>query len=185
MVSIGILGYMNAGKTALFNLFRNLLPERGGNILGGQFGGSIQGNTVTVDFIRFISVESQQVGGVVHSLYGTGGHKHRVTDYYRSFVIRNADVFICMIDLSIDLKPQLDFYDSIELPVASIVLVFNKVDLVDEHSVSLFIEETVDFFLNKKKKLIHEQFITCAIPQNQYAQYNENAVKSVLVLCCN
>jgi len=62
-------------------------------------------------------------------------------------------------------------------------LVFNKVDLADTQRVTQFVEKTVEFFINKKKKLIREQFITCAITKNQYAQYNENAVNSVLVLC--
>jgi len=183
MVNIGILGYVNVGKTTLFNLFRKKLAERGGNILGGQLGGSKQGNTVTTDFIRFVPAEPQADSGVVHTLYGTGGHRHQITDYYRSFVIRNSDVFICMFDLSIDLEPQLAFYDTIELPVSSIALVFNKYDLAKEQKIPLFIKKTVDFFVNEKKKLIRQQFITCAIPRCQYAEYNENAVNSVLVLC--
>lgn len=181
MVNIGILGYINAGKTSLLNLFRNKLSERGGNILGGQLGGAEQGNTVTVDFIRFISTDPRDRG--VHTLYGTGGHKHRITDYYRSFVIRNSDVFICMFDLSIDLEPQLAFYESLDLPVRSLTLVFNKVDLADTLRVTQFIEKTVEFFINEKKKLVKEQFVTCAIPKNQYEQFNENAVNSVLFLC--
>jgi len=155
MVNIGILGYASVGKTSLFNLFRKIFEERGGNILGGQLGGAKKGNT----------------------------HRHRITDYYRSFVIRNSDVFICMFDLSIDLEPQLTFYEQFELPVRSIVLVFNKFDLAEEPIVEHFIDQTEDFFVNKKKKLIFNRYITCAIPKSQYALYNENAVNSVLILC--
>ncbi len=181
MVNIGILGYINTGKTSLLNLFRSKLSERGGNVLGGQLGGSDQGSTVTVDFIRFISTDQSDRG--VHTLYGTGGHRHRITDYYRSYVIRNSEVFICMFDLSIDLEPQLAFYKTLDLPVRSLTLVFNKVDLADTPHVTQFIEKTVEFFINEKKKLIREQFVTCAIPKNHYEQYNENAVNSVLFLC--
>ncbi|MFX0197337.1 MAG: GTPase domain-containing protein [Candidatus Hodarchaeota archaeon] len=183
MVNIGILGYASVGKTSLFNLFRKIFEERGGNILGGQLGGAKKGNTVTIDFIRFIHTSEPQDSKIVHTLYGTGGHRHRITDYYRSFVIRNSDVFICMFDLSIDLEPQLTFYEQFELPVRSIVLVFNKFDLAKEPIIEHFIDQTEDFFVNKKKKFIFDRFITCAIPKSQYALYNENAVNSVLILC--
>jgi hypothetical protein len=108
MVNIGILGTQDCGKTSVFVYFMNHLTNNGEKIISGAPGGPEKYATETVDLIRFTAK------GFIHVLYGTGGHKRPITDYYRTFVLRNADKFLCMFDLSIPLDKQFEFYNDIE-----------------------------------------------------------------------
>jgi hypothetical protein len=115
VVSIGILGGMDCGKTSVFVRFMNSLAESGKEkIIAGSPGGPEMYTTQTVDFIRFTHK------GFIHVLYGTGGHTTPITDYYRVYVLRNANRFLAMFDLAIDLEPQLSFYNNLDIPTNQI-----------------------------------------------------------------
>ncbi|MFX1513601.1 MAG: GTPase domain-containing protein [Promethearchaeota archaeon] len=176
MTSIGILGYENCGKTSLFLQFIKEVENSGSRIFDGTRGGDERFRTITVDFIRF------SWKGFTHTLYGTGGHRERVTDYYRLFVIRNADRFLCMVDLEAPLKPQLEFFRSFEIPSKNVNLTFNKYDLkpdnLDKYSLKI-----IDLLENELRKRIKEQFVTVAIPKEGYEEQIDNCAKSVLSLC--
>jgi signal recognition particle receptor subunit beta len=127
MVNVGILGSQDVGKTSTFLLFMKKVEESGDRILHGVPGGQERDKTLTVDFIRFTWK------GFVHVLYGTGGHRLPSVDYYRLWVIRNADRFLCMADLAAPLEPQLEFYRSFEIPARNVVLSLNKYDTGKEN----------------------------------------------------
>ncbi len=181
LVNVGILGEMDCGKTSIFILFVKSLEARGDRILTGQRGGDERELTLTVDFIRFT------YQGFTHTLYGTGGHRVAITDYYRLFVLRNADKFLCMIDLSIPLEQQLEFFRTIgTIPTRSVVLSFNKYDLVDSKLVDIekeYIQPTVEFFESDLKRMIQKKFITVALEKQGFADYNTNSVDAILNLC--
>ena len=123
MVNIGLLGYQNVGKTSLFTLFKE---TKGVKVLTGQYGSSKEGHTVTMDFIRFTHE------GKMHSLFGTGGHDWRLTQYYRKYVLKNANNFVCMFDLSASLELQLEFFKKLKIlanPKGKLVIALNKYDL--------------------------------------------------------
>ncbi|MEX2739675.1 MAG: GTPase domain-containing protein [Candidatus Wukongarchaeota archaeon] len=177
MVNIGLLGYKNVGKTSLFTLFKE---TKGVKVLTGQFGSSREGHTVTMDFIRFTNE------GKMHSLFGTGGHEWRLTVYHRNYVLKNADNFICMFDLSVPSEPQLEFFKKLEIlanPKGKLVIALNKYDLVKEESVFETFKQTIEEsrFISTIKTV--KILPTVAVPKNGYEKFNENAVKAVLLLC--
>jgi hypothetical protein len=177
MVNIGILGDMDCGKTSVFVKFMNSLASEDEKILAGAPGGPEMFTTQTVDFIRF------SWKGFIHVLYGTGGHKTPITDYYRLYVLRNANRFVCMFDLSGDLKNQLAFYENFEIPSRQISIYLNKYDLASENA-DKYKTKIEDFFRNKKKKLIKDILITVA--QNiddEYKEEQDNCKKGILNLC--
>lgn len=177
MVNIGILGDMDCGKTSVFVKFMNSLASADEKILAGAPGGPEMFTTQTVDFIRF------SWKGFIHVLYGTGGHKTPITDYYRLYVLRNANRFVCMFDLSGDLKFQLDFYKNFEIPSRQISIYLNKYDLAPENA-DKYKTKIEDFFKNKKKKLIKDILITVALTKdNEFNEEQDNCKRGILNLC--
>ncbi|MFX0205571.1 MAG: GTPase domain-containing protein [Candidatus Hodarchaeota archaeon] len=176
MVNIGILGFENCGKTSLFLQFIKRVEDSGSRVFDGARGGDERYRTVSVDFIRF------SWKGFTHTLYGTGGHRERVTDYYRIFVIRNADRFLCMIDLEAPLKAQLEFFRSFEIPTKNVALSFNKYDL-KPNNLDKYSPKIIDLFENELKKRIKEKYVTVAITKEGYEEYIANCAQSVLSLC--
>ena len=177
MVNIGILGDMDCGKTSVFVKFMNSLASADEKILAGAPGGPEMFTTQTVDFIRF------SWKGFIHVLYGTGGHKTPITDYYRLYVLRNANRFVCMFDLSGDLKEQLSFYKHFEIPSRQISIYLNKYDLAPENA-EKYKTKIEDFFKNQKKKLIKDILITVALTKdNEFNEEQDNCKRGILNLC--
>lgn len=179
MVNIGILGAQDCGKTSVFAYFMNQITESGEKIISGAPGGPEKYATETVDLIRFTAK------GFIHVLYGTGGHKRPITDYYRVYVLRNADRFLCMFDLSLPLEDQFKFYNEIEIPTRQISISLNKYDLAKD-KYDEYKEQIEHFFKNEKKKLIKEIYPTVAIEYKEteeFKQYNQNCVDVLLSLC--
>ncbi|MFW9904104.1 MAG: GTPase domain-containing protein [Candidatus Thorarchaeota archaeon] len=178
MVNIGILGTMNCGKTSVFVSFMNSLASSDEKILAGAPGGPEMYTTQTVDFIRFTSK------GFIHVLYGTGGHQTPITDYYRVYVLRNANRFLCMFDLSESLEDQLEFYRGFEIPTKAIVVYLNKYDLAPEN-LKKYQDEVSSFFIDERKKLIREIFPTVALrtTEEKHKEYQENCLNGILSLC--
>lgn len=178
MVNIGILGTMNCGKTSVFVRFMNsLVNSEDEKILSGAPGGPEMYTTQTVDFIRF------SWKGFIHVLYGTGGHKTPITDYYRVYVLRNANRFISMFDLSEPLDAQLAFYKNIDIPTRQISIYLNKFDLAPEN-LKEYQTTIEDFFRNDLKKLIKDFYVTVAINKdNEFLEEQDNCKKGILELC--
>jgi hypothetical protein len=176
MVNIGILGDMDCGKTSVFVNFMNELTSAEERILAGAPGGPEMFTTQTVDFIRF------SWKGFIHVLYGTGGHKTPITDYYRVYVLRNANRFVCMFDLSEPLDTQMKFYDDIEIPSKQISIYLNKFDLAPDN-VESYKEEVHDYFLSKKKKLIKDILVTVAVKKPEFEEERNNCQRGILNLC--
>ena len=179
MASIGILGNMNCGKTSVFAYFMDHLKLTGEKILTGAPGGPEKYATETVDFLRFTSK------GFLHTLYGTGGHKRPITNYYRKFVLRNADQFLCIFDLSEPLEPQLDFFEDFVIPTRQISILLNKYDIASA-SFANFQDKIQSFFKNEKKKLIKDILPTVAINygnESEFKEYNKNCISILLNLC--
>jgi hypothetical protein len=156
----------------------NSLAESNEKILTGAPGGPEMYTTQTVDFIRFTHK------GFIHVLYGTGGHTTPITDYYRVYVLRNANRFLCMFDLSIDLDQQLTFYENLDIPTKQLTIYLNKFDLAADNF-SEYKEQIEDFFINQKKKLIKEILPTVAVKveENEYKIETKNCIKGILDLC--
>ncbi len=178
MVNVGILGDMDCGKTSVFVRFMNSLANSNEKILTGAPGGPEMYTTQTVDFIRFTHK------GFIHVLYGTGGHTTPITDYYRVYVLRNANRFLCMFDLSVDLEQQLSFYENLDIPTKQLTIYLNKFDLAADNF-SEYKEQIEDFFINQKKKLIKEILPTVAVKveENEYKIETKNCIKGILDLC--
>ena len=179
MVNIGILGAQDCGKTSVFVYFMNQITQSGEKIISGAPGGPEKYATETVDLIRFTAK------GFIHVLYGTGGHKRPITDYYRTYVLRNADRFLCMFDLSIPLDDQMKFYTEVEIPTRQVTIALNKYDLAKDNYEE-YKEQIEDFFKNEKKKLIKEIYPTVAIEYNETNEYeplNKNCVDALLSMC--
>jgi hypothetical protein len=178
MVNVGILGDMDCGKTSVFVRFMNSLAESNEKILTGAPGGPEMYTTQTVDFIRFTHK------GFIHVLYGTGGHTTPITDYYRVYVLRNANRFLCMFDLSVDLERQLAFYENLDIPTKQLTVYLNKYDLAADNF-SEYKEQIEDFFINQKKKLIKEILPTVAakVEGEKYKTEIKNCIKGILDLC--
>ena len=178
MVNIGILGDMDCGKTSVFVRFMNSLADSNEKILTGAPGGPEMYTTQTVDFIRFTHK------GFIHVLYGTGGHTTPITDYYRVYVLRNANRFLCMFDLSVDLEQQLSFYENLDIPTKQLTVYLNKFDLAADNF-SEYKEQIEDFFINQKRKLIKEILPTVAVKveENEYKIETKNCIKGILDLC--
>ena len=178
MVNVGILGDMDCGKTSVFVRFMNSLAESNEKILTGAPGGPEMYTTQTVDFIRFTHK------GFIHVLYGTGGHTTPITEYYRVYVLRNANRFLCMFDLSVDLDQQLTFYENLDIPTKQLTVYLNKYDLAADNY-SEYKEQIEDFFINQKKKLIKEILPTVAkkVEKDKYKKETKNCIKGILDLC--
>ena len=178
MVNVGILGDMDCGKTSVFVRFMNSLAATNEKIIAGSPGGPEMYTTQTVDFIRFTH------RGFIHVLYGTGGHTTPITDYYRVYVLRNANRFLCMFDLSTGLEKQLDFYKNLEIPTKQVTIFLNKYDLAKENYTE-YKDSVEDFFINEQKKLIKEILPTVAIKveDNQFKTETQNCLKGILDLC--
>ena len=179
MVNIGILGTQDCGKTSVFAYFMNQITASGEKIISGAPGGPEKYATETVDLIRFTAK------GFIHVLYGTGGHKRPITDYYRTYVLRNSDRFLCMFDLSIPLEDQIQFYKEVEIPTRQVTIALNKYDIAKDQY-DEYKEIIEDFFKNEKKKLIKEIYPTVAIEYKDtkdFDDYNKNCVDALLSLC--
>ncbi|MFX0062712.1 MAG: GTPase domain-containing protein [Candidatus Hermodarchaeota archaeon] len=181
MVSIGILGYRDCGKTALYTLFRKRLNILGFDEEAGHMGG-IKGKskTATADFLRF-SVE-----GLIHVLYSTGGDDLRITNFYRSQIVQKSDEFICMFDLAALPEPQIEFYESllttVGLPKRSIYILLNKYDLVDGTKVSEYKSLIEEFFRDKHKMFPIDIKASCAVEKEGYEEQQQNAIDAILCL---
>ena len=178
MVNIGILGDMNCGKTSVFVQFMNSLAATNEKIISGSPGGPEMYTTQTVDFIRFTH------RGFIHVLYGTGGHTTPITDYYRVYVLRNANRFLCMFDLSKDLERQLKFYENLQIPTKQVTIFLNKFDLANDNFDD-YKEKIEDFFINKQKKLVKFILPTVAIKveDGQFQKETQNCLTGILDLC--
>lgn len=179
MVNIGILGTQDCGKTSVFVYFMNQITASGEKIISGAPGGPEKYATETVDLIRFTAK------GFIHVLYGTGGHKRPITDYYRTYVLRNSDRFLCMFDLSLPLEDQLNFYKEVEIPTRQVTIALNKYDIAKD-KYDDYKDTIEDFFKNEKKKLIKEIYPTVAIEYKDtqdFEDYNKNCLDAVLGLC--
>ena len=178
MVNVGILGTMDCGKTSVFVSFMNSLAASDEKILAGAPGGPEMYTTQTVDFIRFTSK------GFIHVLYGTGGHQTPITDYYRVYVLRNANRFLCMFDLSGDLQEQLKFYNEFEIPTRQVVIYLNKYDLAPENFKN-YQEKVSSYFIDEKKKLVKGIFPTVELKGagEEYEEYQQNCLNGILSLC--
>ena len=178
MVNVGILGDMNCGKTSVFVRFMNSLAVTNEKIISGSPGGPEMYTTQTVDFIRFTH------RGFIHVLYGTGGHTTPITDYYRVYVLRNANRFLCMFDLSIDLDRQLKFYETLQIPTKQVTIFLNKFDLANDNY-DEYKEKIEDFFINTQKKLIKYILPTVAIKveDGQFQKETQNCLTGILDLC--
>ncbi|MFX0152103.1 MAG: GTPase domain-containing protein [Candidatus Hodarchaeota archaeon] len=176
MVNIGILGPMDCGKTSVFVNFMNSIASAEEKIIAGAPGGPEMYTTQTVDFIRF------SWKGFIHVLYGTGGHKTPITDYYRVYVLRNANRFVCMFDLSQPIEEQLEFYEGLEIPSRQVSIYLNKYDLASENT-EKYQENVEDFFRNKRKKIIKDSFVTVAIKKPEFDEYRQNCMSGILNLC--
>lgn len=182
MVNIGILGAQDCGKTTVFAYFMDHLNLSGEKILSGAPGGEIKYATETVDFIRFT------YKGFIHVLYGTGGHRRPVTDYYRNFVLRNADRFLCMFDLSESIDKQLDFYNNFEISSRNVLIFLNKYDLINPDNFSEFEDTISDYFKTNRKKTILNLLPTVGLENAQeekFDQYNQNCLTGIFSLCEN
>lgn len=181
MVSIGILGAKNCGKTSVFAHFMDVMtgPQHE-KIYTGAPGGPEMHKTITVDFIRFSHK------GFLHQLYGTGGHRTPITDYYRVYVLRNATRFVAMFDLSVPLEPQLQFYSQLEIPSqAPLIVYLNKYDLGAD-DFQEYKNKIESFFNTELKILIRDIIPTVAIEigdNGDYTEYNQNAIDGILSLC--
>ncbi|MFX0183442.1 MAG: GTPase domain-containing protein [Candidatus Hodarchaeota archaeon] len=177
MVNIGILGPMNCGKTSVFVNFMNSIASAEEKIIAGAPGGPEMYTTQTVDFIRF------SWKGFIHVLYGTGGHKTPITDYYRVYVLRNANRFVCMFDLSEPLEEQLEFYEGLEIPSRQVSIYLNKYDLASEN-IEKYRADIEDFFRNEQKKIIKDSLVTVAIKKApEFEEYRQNCLSGILSLC--
>jgi len=183
MVTIGLIGTQDCGKTSLYLLFEKFGEKFGCKFVGWKYTDSKKefipnksSVTVTLDFLRF------SWKGNIHTLYGTGGHLNRITDYYRLFVLRNAERFLCMIDLSEGVESQLDFFKAIHIPSETIVLAFNKYDIGGDN-LKTFDEVITRYFNELQQKTIQNKFTTVSIEKNGFETYNENAIRAVLSLC--
>ncbi len=178
MVNVGILGDMDCGKTSVFVRFMNSLADSNEKILTGAPGGPEMYTTQTVDFIRFTHK------GFIHVLYGTGGHTTPITDYYRVYVLRNANRFLCMFDLSVDVEQQLAFYENLDIPTKQLTIYLNKFDLAPDNYPE-YKEQIEDFFINQKKKLIKEILPTVAVKVegDKHKIETKNCIRGILDLC--
>lgn len=179
MVNIGILGAQDCGKTTVFAYFMDHLNLSGERVLSGAPGGPEKYATETVDFLRFTSK------GFIHVIYGTGGHKRPITNYYRNYVLRNADRFLCMFDLSEPIEDQLEFYNDFKIPTRQITVLLNKYDLAADNF-DPHLEKIEDYFKNDKKKIIKDIYPSVAMEygdDNEFKEYNENCVNALLKLC--
>jgi signal recognition particle receptor subunit beta len=169
---------MDCGKTSVFVSFMNSLASSDEKILAGAPGGPEMYTTQTVDFIRFTSK------GFIHVLYGTGGHQTPITDYYRVYVLRNANRFLCMFDLSLNLQKQLKFYRGFEIPTRQVVVFLNKFDLAPDN-LKNYEEEVRSFFVDEQKKLVKEVYPTVALrtAAPEYEKYQQNCLTGILSLC--
>jgi hypothetical protein len=169
---------MDCGKTSVFVSFMNSLASSDEKILAGAPGGPEMYTTQTVDFIRFTSK------GFIHVLYGTGGHQTPITDYYRVYVLRNANRFLCMFDLSVDLQEQLKFYNDFEIPTRQVIVYLNKYDLAPENFKN-YQEKVSSYFIDEKKKLVKDIFPTVALKGagEEYKEYQQNCLNGILSLC--
>ncbi|MFX0092444.1 MAG: GTPase domain-containing protein [Candidatus Hodarchaeota archaeon] len=181
MVSIGIIGYRDCGKTALYCLFRKRLDTLGFSEEAGHMGG-VKGKstTATADFLRFRS------GGLIHVLYSTGGDDLRITNFYRTQIVQKSDEFICMFDLNAPVDPQIQFYDelftTVGLPNRSVYVLLNKYDLVGEADVQKYMNLAEELFRDKYKMLPLEIKPSCAIEKEGYEEQQQNAITAVLNL---
>jgi len=178
LTSIGLLGTIDAGKTATFVLFMDYVKKTGHKIIQGNPGGIAQNMTLTVDFIRFTWK------GQMHTLYGTGGHKKQITEYYRKYVLNTAEQFLVIIDLGEPLKAQLDFFEQLmPLSTQAVTVNYNKWDLPRAKENFGNYEPMVNEFLQQHSLRIAEQFLTVAVRKKPYQVENENCVRSILRMC--
>jgi hypothetical protein len=156
----------------------NAIAATDEKIIAGAPGGPEMYTTQTVDFIRFTSK------GFIHVLYGTGGHQTPITDYYRLYVLRNANRFLAMFDLSVDIDEQLAFYRTFEIPTRQVIIYLNKYDLAEDHYEE-YKEKVNSFFIDERKKLVKNIYPTVAIKteDKKYDQYQKNCLKGILDLC--
>lgn len=183
MVNIGILGAKDCGKTATFIFFLDFIYQTGNRIVQGNPGGVQKTRTTTVDFIRF-SWKSQ-----IHALYGSGGHKDRITEYYRKYVLRATDKYLCMFDLSLPLDDQFEFYKTLfPLETDATVVTYNKYDTPEGKMRLDKYRGEVTRFLADFKVPVKESFVTVAVrtaDEAKYREYNQNCVKAILFIVEN
>jgi len=176
-MNIGILGVQDSGKTSVFVLFLSYIRSTGNRIIQGNPGGVEIDKTVTLDFVRFT------YKGLYHTLYGTGGHKTHITEYYRKYVLRTAQKFLVVIDMSIPIMPQFVFLNElIDFNNVEVCIVLNKMDLPNSKVNYSENKNLVEKYFIDKKAKIKSIMDSVAIQKPKYVQENKNAVKSILNL---
>jgi small GTP-binding protein len=176
-MNIGILGSQDSGKTSVFVLFLSYVRSTGNRIIQGNPGGVEIDKTMALDFVRFT------YKGMYHTLYGTGGHKLHITEYYRKYVLRTAQKFLIVIDMSIPIPPQLKFLDDLmSFNNVEVSIVLNKMDLPNSKAYYSENKNMVEKHFIDQKAKIKSIMDSVAIQKPKYVQENKNAVKSILNL---
>lgn len=176
-MNIGILGNQDSGKTSVFVMFLNYVRSTGNRVVQGNPGGVDIDKTVTLDFIRFT------YKGMYHTLYGTGGHKTHITEYYRKYVLRTAQKFLIIIDMSIQIQPQIKFLEELmKYSGVEIAIVLNKMDLPNSKVNYEQNKKLVEKFFTEKKANIISILDGVAVAKPKYVTENKNTVKSILNL---
>ncbi|MHA1821261.1 MAG: hypothetical protein ACTSVC_12360 [Promethearchaeota archaeon] len=204
MVNIGILGNVNVGKTTILRLFVKYVKEdlinkvEGGvpcEIVKTDFSGeSVQNpesaekgtKTITPNKVVFKEVES----GKNHALFAPGGDKERPVIKMGIITIsRIAREIITVVAADQPLKEQFEFFDEIRHFPKSIIVTFNKWDLVkkeDREKLLNDLKEKVTEYFRKRKIEIRDFYTTCAedeIPNSK--QLNDNVCKMILDIALN
>lgn len=170
--ALALIGDKDVGKTSFLILFSKAFRIMG-EVEGGKLGGNISGSTDTLDFLNFA------YNGRIYTLYGTGGDRTRITDYYRKKVVSTASKFILVIDATRSIREQTQFLKDIGFVGRRVVLCINKVDLVDKDKISQIKDEIISE-LERINIAPTKIFETVALEKKGFEQENKNIVNAVL-----
>ncbi|MHA1730877.1 MAG: GTPase domain-containing protein [Promethearchaeota archaeon] len=200
MVNVGLLGAVSVGKTTILRLFVRYIEENktedleGGvkcSIVKTDFSGESvlkpgeSKETKTIHPNRVIFREDATKKN--HTLFAPGGDRERAVVKMGIITIsRIVRQVVAVFDVTRPIDVQFAFFKDVRFFPKEIVVCLNKFDLVDEGERDKTLEEfkgqIADFFEKRKIKVksFHQ---TCAEPNDEFQEFNDNTAKMILEIC--
>lgn len=200
MVNVGLLGAVSVGKTTILRLFVKYIEESKTegledgskcSIVKTDFSGESvlkpgeSKETKTIHPNRVIFRDDSTKKN--HTLFAPGGDRERAVVKMGIITIsRIVRQVIAVFDLTRDLEVQFAFFKDVRFFPKTIVVCLNKFDLLDESEREDIIEdfqEQVKEFFDKRKITISAFHQTCAEPNDDFQEFNDNTAQMILNIC--
>lgn len=196
--TVGLMGAMNVGKTAVLKMFVDYIEKQKIDKIEGGAPCSIEkidfkgesaievvdgeGYTKTVTPNKVVFVETKS--HISHTLFAPGGDRDKAVIRMGIITIsRIAKDIVALFAVDQSVKEQFKLFDLIRYMPKNIYICLNKYDLLPESTREKTIQKLkaeIQEYFDKRKIGILNYFYTCAIDKPDFVKFNDNTARMIL-----